>query len=41
MSEDEFIKICDLFTNKEIFKTNSNGELIKIDGKPLLINEMK
>jgi N-acetyl sugar amidotransferase len=26
---DEFIKICDRFTNKKIFKTTSTGELIK------------
>ena len=26
---DEFIKICDQFTNKKLFKVDRNGELIK------------
>ena len=29
ISAEEFIKICDRFTNKKIFKVNSRGELIK------------
>jgi hypothetical protein len=29
MSVDEFIEVCDRFTNKKIFKTTSRGELIK------------
>ena len=29
MSLDEFIKICDKFTNKKIFKCNSDGSLKK------------
>ncbi|MBN8553985.1 MAG: N-acetyl sugar amidotransferase [Deltaproteobacteria bacterium] len=29
MSVDEFIKVCDRFTNKKIFKTDSRGNLIK------------
>ena len=29
ISIEEFIKICDRFTNKKIFKVNSRGELIK------------
>lgn len=29
ISEDEFIKICDKFTNKKIFKTNQFKELVK------------
>jgi N-acetyl sugar amidotransferase len=29
MSVDEFVKICDKFTNKKIFKTDARGNLIK------------
>lgn len=29
MTVDEFIKVCDRFTNKKIFKTNAKGELVK------------
>ena len=29
MSTQEFIKICDRFTNKKLFKKNSSGELMK------------
>ena len=29
LSIDEFIKICDKFTNKKIFETNSDGTLVK------------
>lgn len=29
MSLDEFIKICDRFTNKKLFKTDARGQLIK------------
>ena len=29
MTVDEFIKICDRFTNKKIFKTDARGQLIK------------
>ena len=29
MSEDEFIRVCDKFTNKKIFKRDLNGTLIK------------
>ena len=37
---DEFDKICDRFTNKEIFKCNQAGELIKDENKNLtLIND--
>jgi N-acetyl sugar amidotransferase len=36
---DEFIKICDRFTNKKIFLTDSDGRLIKYkDGSPIKIN---
>ena len=28
---EEFIKLCDKFTNKKIFKCNQAGELIKDD----------
>jgi hypothetical protein len=40
MNEEEFIKICDSFTNKQIFKTDVNGELIKENNKPILLNEI-
>jgi N-acetyl sugar amidotransferase len=40
MNEEEFIKICDSFTNKQIFKTDINGELIKENNKPILLNEI-
>jgi hypothetical protein len=29
ISEDEFIKMCDKFTNKKIFKRDESGALIK------------
>ena len=29
MSVDEFVKVCDRFTNKKIFKRDSSGTLIK------------
>ena len=29
MTVDEFIKICDEFTNKKLFLTDKNGKLIK------------
>ena len=29
MSVDEFIKICDQFTNKRIFKRDGDGALLK------------
>ncbi|MBF0589302.1 MAG: N-acetyl sugar amidotransferase [Magnetococcales bacterium] len=29
MTLDQFIKVCDRFTNKKIFKTNARGQLIK------------
>lgn len=35
ISLSEFEKICDQFTNKEIFKTNNNGDLIKDKNKRL------
>lgn len=31
LTEDEFIKICDKFTNKKIFKRDANGALLKDD----------
>jgi N-acetyl sugar amidotransferase len=37
---DEFNIICDQFTNKQIFKTTTEGELIKIKNKPILKNEI-
>ena len=39
ISLDEFIKICDAFTNKKIFKIDNNGNLIKDrDGNLMKIN---
>jgi len=39
MTVDEFIQVCDQFTNKKIFKTNNQGELIKDpDGNLVLLN---
>lgn len=39
MSLDEFIRVCDRFTNKKLFQTNSRGELIKdADGNLAKIN---
>lgn len=39
MSVDDFVKICDKFTNKKIFKRDSNGALIKDeDGNLTKIN---
>ena len=29
MSVDEFVRICDKFTNKKIFKRDANGQLVK------------
>ena len=29
MSVDEFVRICDKFTNKKIFKRDANGQLLK------------
>jgi N-acetyl sugar amidotransferase len=29
MTEEEFVKVCDLFTNKRLFHCNNRGELIK------------
>ena len=40
MNEEEFIKICDSFTNKQIFQTDINGELIKENNKPLLLHDI-
>ena len=36
MTEEEFIKICDNFTNKKIFKTDQGGKLIKDDNGSLI-----
>jgi len=36
----EFNNICDTFTNKNIFKTDSNNNIIKVNNKPVLINEL-
>ena len=38
MTVDEFIRVCDQFTNKKIFNTNNRGELIKdSDGNLVLL----
>jgi N-acetyl sugar amidotransferase len=36
---DEFYYICDTFTNKNIFQTDSDYKLIKKDNKPILQNQ--
>ena len=36
MTEEEFIKICDNFTNKKIFKTDQGGKLIKDENGSLI-----
>ena len=36
---DEFIKICDKFSNKQIFKCNNNGDLIKKEDGSLILDE--
>jgi len=41
MTEEEFEKICDSFTNYELFKKDSGGKLLKINKKPILKNEIK
>jgi N-acetyl sugar amidotransferase len=39
LSLDEFIKICDRFTNKKLFQTNHRGELVKDrDGNLIKLN---
>jgi len=39
MSLDEFIRVCDRFTNKKLFLTNSRGELVKdADGNLTKVN---
>lgn len=40
LNEEDFVKICDSFTNKQIFKTDVNNELIKENNKPILLNEI-
>ena len=41
ISEDEFHKICDKFTNKELFLLDNNGDLLKDDqGNLTLRNEI-
>ena len=38
---EEFHKICDKFTNKELFQTDQNGKLVKEkDGNLTLKNEI-
>jgi hypothetical protein len=39
ISVEEFIRICDKFTNKKIFKRDASGSVLKDrDGSPLKIN---
>lgn len=40
MTVDEFNNICDAFTNKNIFKTDENNNIIKDNNKPILINNI-
>lgn len=37
MTVDEFIQVCDQFTNKKIFNTNNRGELIKDSNRNLVL----
>ena len=37
MTENEFIKICDKFTNKNIFKCSQNSILLKQDNGNLIL----
>jgi N-acetyl sugar amidotransferase len=41
ITEEDFVKICDSFTNKQIFKTDENNNLIKENNKPILINKIQ
>ena len=38
-TKEEFVKICDNFSNKKIFKCNNKGELIKQSDGSLILNE--
>jgi N-acetyl sugar amidotransferase len=40
MTIDDFDKICDTFTNKQLFKKDEQGNLIKNNKKPILLNEI-
>jgi hypothetical protein len=40
MTVEEFVRVCDRFTNKKIFKRDSNGGLIKSpEGNLIKIND--
>ena len=41
MSLDDFDKICDNFTNNQLFKKDEQGNIIKNNKKPVLLNEIK
>ena len=40
MTIDDFDKICDTFTNKQLFKKDEQGNIIKNNKKPVLLNEI-
>ena len=40
LSLEDFIKICDKFTNKNLFKCNNRNELIKDEHSNLFINNI-
>ena len=40
MTIEEFDEICDIYTNKELFLTDSNNNLIKENKKPVLKNQI-
>jgi len=40
MTINDFDKICDTFTNKQLFKKDEQGNLIKNNKKPILLNEI-
>ena len=37
ISEEEFHKICDKFTNKELFQTDESGNLVKDSDQNLIL----
>jgi hypothetical protein len=40
MTIEEFNEICDIYTNKELFLTDSNNNLIKENNKPILRHQI-
>ena len=41
LTEEKFIELCDLHTNPDLFKTNSDGSFVKYeDGTPIMRDEI-